>query len=237
MTKTILIYSGGLDSTTLLYKLKAEGREVKALSINYGQKHSKELDFAKKNCEELGVEHQIIDLSSIRPLLRGSSQTDDQVAVPDGHYAEEVMKKTIVSNRNMLMLAVAGAWAISERADTIAYAAHAGDHAIYPDCREEFVKPLNEAMENADWHKVSIERPFINTTKAGITKLGSQLNVPFANTWSCYKGGDSHCRTCGTCVERAEAFVDAGVTDPTEYAISAEDAARILLAMRQPCLD
>jgi 7-cyano-7-deazaguanine synthase len=215
--KTILIYSGGLDSTTLLYKLKAEGREVKALSINYGQKHSKELDYAEKICAELGVEFKVVDLSGIRSLLRGSSQTDDSVAVPDGHYAEDVMKKTIVSNRNMIMLAVAGAWAISEKADTIAYAAHAGDHAIYPDCREEFVGPLNQALQNADWHSVSIERPFINTTKTGIVKEGSLLNVPFANTWSCYKGNDLHCGTCGTCYERREAFVEAGVVDPTQY--------------------
>jgi 7-cyano-7-deazaguanine synthase len=215
--KTILIYSGGLDSTALLYQLKAEGREVKTLSINYGQKHIKELTAARYITSNLGVEHQIVDLSAIRPLLGGSSQTDDSVAVPDGHYAEEVMKKTIVSNRNMLMLSVAGAWAISSRYDTIAYAAHAGDHAIYPDCREEFVKPLNEAMQNADWHKVSIERPFISTTKAGIVKVGSKLNVPFAQTWSCYKGGDKHCGTCGTCYERREAFIEAGVKDPTPY--------------------
>jgi len=215
--KTILIYSGGLDSTALLYQLKAEGREVKTLSINYGQKHIKELTAAKYITSNLDVEHRIVDLSSLRPLLGGSSQTDDAVAVPDGHYAEEVMKKTIVSNRNMLMLAVAGAWAISSRYDTIAYAAHAGDHAIYPDCREEFVRPLNEAMQNADWHKVSIERPFINTTKAGIVKVGSKLSVPFAQTWSCYKGGDKHCGTCGTCYERREAFIEAGVKDPTPY--------------------
>lgn len=217
MKKTILIYSGGLDSTTLLYQLKAEGREIKALSINYGQKHVKELTAAGNFTKQLGVEHQTIDLSAIRPLLRGSSQTDDNVVVPDGHYAEEVMKKTIVSNRNMLMLAVAGSWAISSRYDTIAYAAHAGDHAIYPDCREEFVSPLNLAMQNADWHSVSIERPFIGTTKAGIVKIGSKLSVSFERTWSCYKGGDKHCGVCGTCYERREAFVEAGVEDPTEY--------------------
>ena len=215
--KTILIYSGGLDSTTLLYKLKAEGREVKALSINYGQKHIKELAAAEKICATLGVEFKVVDLSGIKSLLRGSSQTDDSVVVPDGHYAEDVMKKTIVSNRNMIMLAVAGAWAISERADTIAYAAHAGDHAIYPDCREEFVAPLNQAMQNADWHSVSIERPFIATTKTGIVQAGAALNVPFGETWSCYKGGEKHCGTCGTCYERREAFVEAGVNDPTEY--------------------
>lgn len=218
--KTILIYSGGLDSTTLLYKLKAEGREVKALSINYGQKHSKELEFAEKICAKLGVEFKVVDLSGIKSLLRGSSQTDDTVAVPDGHYAEDVMKKTVVPNRNMVMLAVAGAWAISEKADTIAYAAHAGDHAIYPDCREEFVSPLNQALQNADWHSVSIERPFINMTKADIVKEGNLLSVPFGETWSCYKGGDVHCGRCGTCVERATSFAEAGVVDPTVYADS-----------------
>lgn len=216
-TKTILIYSGGLDSTALLYSLKAEGRDLKALSINYGQRHSRELEFAKKNCEALGIEHRTVDLSTLKPLLGGSSQTDANVAVPEGHYAAENMKLTVVPNRNMLMLSVAAAWAISEKADSIAYAAHAGDHAIYPDCRPEFVDALNGALALADWHKVSIERPFINITKGGIVKLASNLNVPFGNTWSCYKGGDVHCGRCGTCVERLLAFKEAGVTDPTQY--------------------
>jgi 7-cyano-7-deazaguanine synthase len=215
--KTILIYSGGLDSTTLLYQLKAQGRDVKALSINYGQRHSKELDFAKKNCEVLGVEHRTVDLSSLKPLLGGSSQTDASVEVPEGHYAAENMKLTVVPNRNMLMLSVAAAWAIAEKADTIAYAAHSGDHAIYPDCREEFVDALNKALGLADWHMVQIERPFINISKSAIVKLGNDLKVPWANAWSCYKGGDIQCGRCGTCVERVNAFREAGVLDPTEY--------------------
>lgn len=215
--KTILIYSGGLDSTVLLYKLKAEGRDVKALSINYGQRHSKELTFAAKNCLELGVEHKVVDLSSLKPLLGGSSQTDTSVEVPEGHYAAENMKLTVVPNRNMLMLSVAGAWAIAEKADTIAYAAHSGDHAIYPDCREEFVDALNKALALADWHTVQVERPFISISKAAIVKVGSQLNVPFENAYSCYKGGDVQCGRCGTCVERVNAFREAGVVDPTEY--------------------
>ena len=215
--KTILIYSGGLDSTTLLYQLKAQGRDVKALSINYGQRHSKELDFAKRNCDALGVEHRTVDLYSLKPLLGGSSQTDASVAVPEGHYAAENMKLTVVPNRNMLMLSVAAAWAIAEKADTIAYAAHSGDHAIYPDCREEFVDALNKALGLADWHTVQIERPFINISKSDIVKLGNDLKVPFADTWSCYKGGDKACGVCGTCYERREAFVEAGVTDPTPY--------------------
>lgn len=222
--KTILIYSGGLDSTTLLYSLKAQGRDLKALSINYGQRHSRELDFAAKVCKQLGVEHRTADLSAIKPLLGGSSQTDLRVDVPEGHYAAENMKLTVVPNRNMLMLSVAAAWAISEKADTIAYAAHAGDHAIYPDCRPEFVDALNGALALADWHSVSIERPFINITKGGIVKLGATLNVPFADTWSCYKGGDIHCARCGTCCERILAFKEAGVLDPTIYSNSTEYA-------------
>ena len=216
--KTILIYSGGLDSTVLLYSLKAQGRDVKALSINYGQRHSKELEFAKKNCAALNVEHRIVDLSCIKPLLAGSSQTDDSVAVPEGHYAAENMKLTVVPNRNSIMLNVAAAWAISTKYDTIAYAAHSGDHAIYPDCREEFVDALNKTLSYADWHVVQIERPFIGITKGDIVKLGHKLSVPFIDTYSCYRGGSIPCGKCGTDVERRLAFKEAGVTDPTVYA-------------------
>jgi 7-cyano-7-deazaguanine synthase len=227
MTKTVIIYSGGLDSTTLLYSLKAQGRDIKALGINYGQRHSNELVAAKNICDRLGVEYRVADLSSIKPLLAGSSQTDSTVEVPEGHYAAENMKLTVVPNRNMIMLAVAGAWAISSKADTIAYAAHAGDHTIYPDCREEFVDNLNKALGLADWHSVTIERPFIHLTKGQVVKLGADLKVPYEMTWSCYKGGDTQCGACGTCVERREAFVEAGVTDPTQYKISFEETKRI----------
>ena len=146
MKKSILIYSGGLDSTVLLAKLLGEKREVKALSINYGQRHIRELQAAKAICAKLGVEHRVADLSALTPLLAGSSQTDKTVPVPHGHYAAENMKLTVVPNRNMLMLAVAGAWAISLKYDSVAYAAHRGDHTVYPDCREEFCKPLSEAL-------------------------------------------------------------------------------------------
>lgn len=215
--KTILIYSGGMDSTVLLYNLLAEGDEVAALSIDYGQRHRRELGAGHAITTRLGVEHHLADLSALRPLLAGSSQTSEGVAVPHGHYAAETMKLTVVPNRNMLMLAVAGAWAISRKADRIAYAAHAGDHAIYPDCREEFVQPLAQALENADWHRVRIARPFITMTKAEICGLGHRLGVPFDLTYSCYEGRDAHCGKCGTCVERKEAFQLANVNDPTVY--------------------
>ena len=215
--KTIIIYSGGLDSTVLLYKLKAEGHEVCALGVNYGQRHRKELDAATAICAKLGVEYRIADLSAIRPLL-GGSQTDDSVAVPHGHYAAETMKLTVVPNRNMIMLSVAIAWAISTKSESVSYAAHGGDHAIYPDCREEFASALNTAALLADWHQVRIDRPFVKMSKADIVALGNRLGVPMEMTWSCYEGGEHHCGKCGTCVERREAFQLTGVPDLTTYA-------------------
>lgn len=215
--KTVLIYSGGMDSTVLLYHLLDERHDMAALSIDYGQRHRRELEAAKRITSRLGIEHHVADLSALRPLMAGSSQTSDGIAVPHGHYEAESMKLTVVPNRNMLMLSVAGAWAISRKSNFIAYAAHAGDHAIYPDCREEFVQPLAQALVNADWHRVDIIRPFISMTKAQICARGTALGVPFEETYSCYEGREKHCGRCGTCVERREAFKLAGITDPTAY--------------------
>jgi 7-cyano-7-deazaguanine synthase len=215
--KTILIHSGGLDSTVLLYWLRRQGHEVMALSVDYGQRHVIELQCAETICNALGVPFFAADLSKLQPLFRGSSQTDHSVPVPHGHYTDESMKKTVVPNRNMLLIAVAGAHAIAEQADNVAYAAHAGDHAIYPDCREEFVEPLARALSLADWHPVNLLRPFIAMTKAEIVQGGAEMGVPFHLTYSCYEGQPFHCGKCGTCVERREAFQLAGVTDPTAY--------------------
>lgn len=218
--RKIVVLSGGLDSTVLLAECVAEcGKDnIKAISVNYGQRHVRELDAARKIATMFDVEHKVVDLSALRPLLNGSSQTSD-IPVPHGHYAEENMKLTVVPNRNMLLLAVAGCFAISVKADAIAYAAHAGDHAIYPDCREEFVAPLAEALRNADWHIVELERPFLQMTKSDIVKLGVKLNASsvLASSYSCYEGKELHCGLCGTCQERRVAFRDAGFPDPTEY--------------------
>ncbi|MDQ8206673.1 7-cyano-7-deazaguanine synthase QueC [Coraliomargarita sp. SDUM461003] len=219
--KTILVHSGGMDSTVLLYHLLDAGVEVRALSIDYGQRHKKELDLAKSVCEKLGVEHRIADLTALAPLLAGSSLTSDDIEVPDGHYAEGNMKVTVVPNRNMILLAVATGWAISTKSDTVSYAAHSGDHAIYPDCREEFAAGMDHVMQLADWQVVKLDRPFVAMTKADVAKRGAELGVPFDETWSCYKGLDLHCGRCGTCVERREAFHLAGVIDPTPYADTA----------------
>jgi 7-cyano-7-deazaguanine synthase len=216
-SKTVLIYSGGIDSTVLLYDLLNSGHDVQALSVNYGQRHGKELDCAKSLCKQLHVEHHVADLTALNPLLSGSSLTSPHVQVPEGHYEDESMKATVVPNRNMILLSIATGWAMSTGASSVSYAAHSGDRAIYPDCKEEFADAMNSVMEIAGWDKVSLNRPFSSLTKADIVKLGDELGVPFEQTWSCYKGGQVHCGVCGTCVERREAFQLAGATDSTIY--------------------
>ena len=219
--KAIVVYSGGLDSTVLLHHLHKGGHEVAAFSVNYGQRHSRELDFAAKNCAALGIEHRTADLSHLVDLVGGSSLTDPNIAVPEGHYEQDTMKQTVVPNRNMILLSLAAAWAISRRADCVAYAAHAGDHAIYPDCRESFTQALDAAIRLADWHEVGLHRPFVGLTKGDIVKCGHELEIDFTQTWSCYQGGELHCGRCGTCIERREAFHLAEVEDPTTYAPNA----------------
>lgn len=217
---TVLCFSGGLDSTILLAHLMSQGHLVRCLSVNYGQRHYKELTAARNITNFYGVEHKIADLSSLTlsGLLSGSSQTDSRVEVPDGHYTEESMKATVVPNRNMILLAVATAWAVSTKSDHIAYAAHSGDHAIYPDCREEFAAAMASAIKLCDWHTPTLIRPFVSMTKTDLVKRGAFLNVPFQYTWSCYKGKERHCGKCGTCNERIEAFKLSSVYDPTLYA-------------------
>lgn len=214
--RTVLVYSGGLDSTVLLYEFRQQGHEVRCLSIDYGQRHRRELRAAESICRDLGVEHRIADLSSIRPLLAGSALTGD-AEVPAGHYKDESMKQTVVPNRNMIMLSVAIGWAVSSKCDAVAYAAHAGDHSIYPDCRPEFAEVMRRAAGLCDWHPVELLTPFVDRTKGDIVRIGADLGVPFERTWSCYEGGQLHCGQCGTCVERREAFELASVDDPTVY--------------------
>lgn len=215
--KIVVCYSGGLDSTTLLYKLHAAGAQVSALMFDYGQRHRCELRFAEAHCRQLGIESMTADVRSLRPLLAGSSQTTEGIAVPEGHYTAETMKATIVPNRNMIMLSIAAGWAVSRKYDAVAYAAHAGDHAIYPDCRPAFADAVAAALRLSDWHPVQLLAPFVKLTKADIVAEAAKLGVPLAQTWSCYQGSEIHCGRCGTCVERREAFEIAGIIDPTEY--------------------
>ncbi len=222
--RTVVVYSGGLDSTVLLAHLLAEGREVHALTIHYGQRHAREIESARAVCAHYGVEHRVADLRALGAIFGSNSLTNTAVDVAEGHYTEESMKTTVVPNRNMILLAVAAARAIALKADTLAYAAHSGDHTIYPDCRPEFADAMDHAIGLADWHKVRLERPMVNWSKSDIVRRGAELGVPFALTWSCYKGGAKHCGRCGTCVERREAFRLAGIADPTEYADDAPAA-------------
>jgi 7-cyano-7-deazaguanine synthase len=226
--KLVVTLSGGLDSVTLLYFVRDKGYIPLALSVDYGQRHRKEIESAYAICVDQGIEFFRADLSNLSPLMTGSSQTDGRVVVPEGHYAEETMKLTVVPNRNMILLAVAGAWAVSQKAFGVAYAAHAGDHAIYPDCRPEFMRAMDTALALADWHSLHLYAPFRDKFKADIVREGHRLDVPFAQTWSCYKGEDIHCGQCGTCYERQVAFHVAEVADPTQYAVplSAEQFAR-----------
>jgi 7-cyano-7-deazaguanine synthase len=215
--KSVVLLSGGMDSTTLLADRVANGDEVSALSVFYGQRHKKELERAKQIAAHYSVPHRVADLSSIQPLLGGSALTDPSIAVPHGHYAEDSMKITVVPNRNMIMLSVAIGWAVALEAEKVFFAAHAGDHSIYPDCRKEFVQAMSHVARIANYHSVVVWAPFLEMGKHDIAKLGHRLNVPWELTWSCYEGGRDHCGACGTCVERKEAFELAGIIDPTIY--------------------
>lgn len=216
--RVLVVLSGGLDSTVLLYHSRALGARVEAVSFDYGQKHSKELLYAKATCKLLEVPHHIIDVSFMRSVFAASSQTDPSIEVPHGHYEDITMQKTVVPNRNMVMLSLATALAIRLECRKLAYGAHGGDHAIYHDCRPEFIHPMMAAIAACDANAPRLVAPFIILDKAQIVHLGERLAVLFQNTWSCYEGGDVHCGKCGTCVERREAFTLARVKDPTVYA-------------------
>lgn len=216
-SKAVVIVSGGMDSVTLAYLLAADGYDLHLLSFDYGQRHRKELDFAAQCAQDLNVDQDVIDLSALGPLLSGSALTDGAVPVPEGHYAAPSMAQTIVPNRNAVMLSIAYAVAIADDAALVAYAAHGGDHFIYPDCRPGFVEAFHAMQQEAHERHPDLYAPFLHLTKADIVETGDGLGVPYAKTWSCYKGGAKHCGKCGTCVERKEAFELAGVDDPTEY--------------------
>jgi 7-cyano-7-deazaguanine synthase len=217
----VVIASGGLDSTAVAYWLADRGSRLKLLSFDYGQRHVKELRYAARLAERLDARHELVDLTSVGALLGGSALTDAAVAVPDGHYTDASMRITVVMNRNAIMLSVAVGAAVAAGADAVAFGAHAGDHSVYPDCRPAFFDLFERSVRagNEGFLPVGFQflAPFLWETKADVVRTAARLGVPFEQTWSCYKGGDRHCGTCGTCVERIEAFAVAGVEDPTEY--------------------
>ncbi len=217
LTGSVVLLSGGMDSTTAFYKALAETEVMQVLSFDYGQRHRIELDYAMRTAAKERIPHATINIQTIGRFMKNSALTGD-VEVPDGHYAEETMKQTIVPNRNTIMLSMAVGIAIGLGADEVWAAMHAGDHPIYPDCRPEFIDKLNELIPIATESDVRVVTPFIYWSKADIVSTGVRLGVDFAQTWSCYKGGTLHCGRCGTCVERAEAFYLANEVDPTVYA-------------------
>ena len=217
--KTIVICSGGLDSVSLAHKVAAEHELTGLISFDYGQRHRKELDYAAACAKRLSVPHDVIDMRSIGASLSGSALTDD-IDVPDGHYEEDSMKVTVVPNRNAIMLSIGFGIAAAKGDEAVATAVHGGDHFIYPDCRPAFTRAF-DAMQQAaldGYAEVRLHTPFVEHSKAEIVRQGAEHGTPFDQTWSCYKGGETHCGRCGTCVERREAFHLAGVSDPTVYA-------------------
>jgi len=215
--RVVVLLSGGMDSVTAFYHVLREHDVVAAVSFDYGAKHNhKEIPFARHHCERNGVHHQVISMGFVNELFQ-SDLLQSGGDIPEGHYAAENMKQTVVPFRNGIMLSIAAGYAESLEAEGLVIAAHSGDHAIYPDCREEFMQSIADAMRFGTYAQVDLLRPFIEMNKAQIAASGHELGVDYAMTWSCYKGQDIHCGKCGTCVERREAFLDAGVPDPTEY--------------------
>lgn len=215
MKDSAIIVSGGMDSITLLYDKKDE--IALGISFDYGSNHNaKEIPFAKMHCERLGIKHIVINLEFMHQYFK-SSLLEGAGAIPEGNYADENMKSTVVPFRNGIMLSIAIGIAESNNLKKVFIANHGGDHTIYPDCRPEFIKAIDEAATTGTYVNVRIEAPYTNITKTDIARRGAELGINFAETWSCYKGGEKHCGKCGTCVERKEALELADVPDPTEY--------------------
>lgn len=220
MTDTVVvIYSGGMDSFTLLHLALARGYKVHALSFDYGQRHVRELECAKRVCAELAIPHKVIDIRALAGVMAGSALTSD-VAVPEGHYEEESMKATVVPNRNMILLSLATGYAVTAGAVAVWYGAHGGDHAIYPDCRPEFVAKMDAVCRVANYEPIGIEAPFMEFSKGAILAEGVKLGLDYSKTWTCYNGRDKACGRCGSCVERLEAFAENGLSDPLLYEVA-----------------
>lgn len=218
-TRTVVVFSGGLDSTTLLYHLIDAQHELAALAVDYGQRHRRELECAAAICHEAGVELTTLDLTGLMPIFGNNSLSDSGRAVPEGSYQPDSMQQTTVPNRNMILLSIAAGWAISHDCQAVAFGAHSGEYTPYPDCRPEFAEAMDVAAQLCDWKPLRILAPFVEWTKAEIVSRGAELNVPFENTWSCYVGGPLHCGRCGTCVDRKTAFASSGIHDPTRYQV------------------
>ena len=215
MKDSVIILSGGMDSVTLLYEYR--DRVALAVTFDYGSNHNRrEAAFAKLHCERLGIEHLLIPLNFIHDYFK-SSLLEGADAIPEGHYAAENMKSTVVPFRNGIMLSIACGIAESRGLKNVMIANHFGDHSIYPDCRAAFVEAMSKAMSEGTYDGVKVFAPYTGISKTDIARHGAALGIDYTKTYSCYKGGAKHCGKCGTCVERKEALHDAGVEDRTEY--------------------
>lgn len=200
----VAIVSGGMDSVVMLYANKSDIGHV--LNFYYGSKHNaKERPFARHHAQQLQKDYVEIDLSFVENLFK-SDLLQSGGDIPEGHYADPTMKRTVVPFRNGIMLSIAAGFAESVGAKKVYYGAHGGDHAIYPDCRPEFFTAINQASVLGTYAQVEIAAPFMRMNKRAIGELGQTLNLDWTQTWTCYKGGDKHCGVCGACVERKEAL-------------------------------
>ena len=216
MTKIIVVYSGGLDSFTLLNEAIRSGKDVSALSFNYGQKHNKELHFVEKFCAQESIDSKIVNVSSIKELFQGSSLTDE-IDIPKGHYEDDSMKSTVVPNRNMILISLALGYAVTKEAEEVWFGAHAGDHAIYPDCRPEFVEKMDAVARIANYSPIAVKAPYIAMSKTEILAIGLNMQLDYGLTWTCYEGKELACGSCGACHERLESFAANNVIDPIKY--------------------
>lgn len=213
MKNSVIIVSGGMDSITLLYDHKDE--IALGISFDYGSNHNvREIPFAKMHCERLGIKHITINLDFMHQYFK-SSLLDGAEAIPEGHYADDNMKSTVVPFRNGIMLSIAIGIAESNNLDQVFIANHGGDHTIYPDCRPEFINAIDAAATAGTYNNVKVVAPYTKITKSDIARIGKKLGIDYTETWSCYKGGEVHCGKCGTCVERKEALAEAGIEDKT----------------------
>lgn len=215
MKNSVIIVSGGMDSITLLYDRKDE--IALGISFDYGSNHNaREIPFAEMHCKRLGIKHITINLDFMHQYFK-SSLLQGADAIPEGHYADDNMKSTVVPFRNGIMLSIAIGIAESNNLDQVFIANHGGDHTIYPDCRPEFINAIDSAATAGTFNNVRVVAPYTAITKSDIARIGKQLGIDYTETWSCYKGGSLHCGKCGTCVERKEALQEAGIEDKTEY--------------------
>jgi len=216
----IVLLSGGMDSATLLAKAINEFDKVSALTLIYGQKHRHELKCAMTLTKHFKVPHKVLDVSVINSILQGSALTDSRVSVPKGHYEDESMKMTVVPARNTILLSLALGWCISCGFNTVAYAAHSGDHAIYPDCRPDYIAAMQDVFNKAHYWPINLYVPFMHMDKGSILEVGFKLGVPYEHTWTCYDPQGEEplaCGTCGSCTERLEGFAKNKVKDPVQY--------------------